>query len=239
MDRAAKRLRLAAYTLAGAAVPLLLAGCTASPGGAEADNVPSSPPPSTPEPVRFSDLPQPCSLLPKEIVRKVVPEADPVGGEALSSNDTARSAACLWNGLDRYQFRSLTVSLRRFESDVAIGSGDERAKDYALQQVDEISSDDAHTDFAAEQLADLGDEATSLSYQAALEGEDDKQDYRQQRVVVRTGNVVVTVDYAGTGFEDTEMPAKAEIKEAAETATKEAVTAVDATTSPQHHASTG
>jgi hypothetical protein len=232
--------RSAARALAWAAVPVLLAaGCTGSPsssdGGSEdtQDNAQQPTRSPSPEPVRFAALPEPCSTLREGTINDVVPEADPRRGETLESTDTSASGACLWSGLDGYQFRSLTVSLRRFDSDVTIGSGDERAEEYVTQMVEEITGDDANTDVDESQLAEPDAGATSIAYNVARETEGDEQDYRQQRVVTRTGNVVVTVDYAGAGFENADMPRAQSVKENAETAALEVVNAVDASEGEQ------
>lgn len=232
------------FAVAWAAVPvLLLAGCTGggsdsgsgdSGGEAADDQQPRTQAPS-PEPVRFTTLPEPCSTIGEDTVEQVVPKADPKRGDALSSGDTSTSGACLWSGLDDYQFRSLTVSLRRFDSDLAIGSGDERATEYVTQLVREVTGDAANKDVDEAQLAEPGEDgATSISYNVTKESENgDEQEYRQQRVVARTGNVVVTIDYSGAGFEDADNPSVESVKESAEMAAETAVAAVDASAAEQ------
>lgn len=233
MDRrTAPRTAVAARVMALATVPVLLvAGCSGSDSGDDgsaSEQRPRTTAPPEPEPVRFTTLPEPCSLLDEDTIEEVVPNADPQSGETLSSSDTSTSGACLWSGLDDYDFRSLTVSLRRFESDPAIGSGDERAEEYRTRLVEEITGDDANEDVSEEQLAETGDAATSISYRVTREDDDEEEEYQQQRVVVRTGNVVVTVDYSGAGFEEADTPGARGVREAAETAAREAVSAVDA-----------
>jgi hypothetical protein len=224
------------YALAWAAVPvLLLAGCTGggssdSDGEAAAeDQQPRTEAPS-PEPVRFTSLPEPCSTIGEDTIEQVVPKAEPKRGDTLSTSDTSSSGACLWSGLDDYQFRSLTVSLRRFDSDMAIGSGDERAEEYVTQLVAEITDDNANKDVDEAQLSEPGDDgATSISYNVTKDSEGgESQTYIQQRVIARTGNVVVTIDYAGAGFEDADNPSVKSIRENAAAAAEEAVAAVDA-----------
>ncbi|MGP3970466.1 DUF3558 domain-containing protein [Streptomyces sp. 6N223] len=233
--------------LAWAAVPvLLLAGCSGGGSGdsgeeaAAEDQQPRTQAPS-PEPVRFSTLPEPCSTLGEDTVEQVVPKADPKRGDTLTTSDTGTSGACLWSGLKDYQFRSLTVSLRRFDSDLAIGSGDERAEDYMTQLVEEITGDDANKDVDEAQLAEPGEGgATSISYSVTKESEDgDPQKYVQQRVVARTGNVVVTIDYSGAGFEDADNPSVESVREDAETAATEVVAAVDASAAGQDEGQDG
>ncbi|MDT0321086.1 DUF3558 domain-containing protein [Streptomyces millisiae] len=236
MDRTASRRpasRLAVRALALAALPVLLVtGCSSSSDSSDdatQDNEPQSVAP-TPEPVRFEGLPEPCETISQDTIGEVVPQADPEAGETLSSSDTATSAACLWSGLDDFQFRSLTVALRRFDSDLSLGSGDERATEYLQQMVDEVTGDDANRDVESAELAETGDAATSVAYSVTKtgDGEDDEQDYRQQRVVSRVGNVVLTLDYSGAGFEGDDMPSADSVREAAETAAREAAAAVDA-----------
>ncbi len=221
--------RIAARSLAWAALPVLLvAGCTGSPPEDDnADDQQAESTAPTPEPVRFAALPDPCSTVGGDTIEEVVPKAEPKRGETLSSNDTSASGACLWSGLDDYQFRSLTVSLRRFDSDAAIGSGDERAAGYLADMVEEIGSDDANTDVDEAKLADLGDEATTIGYQVVKESDGDDQKYQQERAVSRIGNIVVTVDYSGAGFEDADMPGADRVRENAETALAAAVAAVE------------
>ncbi|TDC76896.1 DUF3558 domain-containing protein [Streptomyces hainanensis] len=237
MDRTASRSasRLAVRVVALAALPVLVVtGCSSSSDSsddASQDNEPQSVAP-TPEPVRFEALPEPCGTIAEDTIGNVVPEADPGNGETLSSSDTNTSAACLWSGLDDFQFRSLTVALRRFDSDLSLGSGDERATAYVQQMVDEIAGDDANRDVESAELAETGDAATSIGYSVTkVGGEDDEseQDYRQQRVVSRVGNVVLTLDYSGAGFEGDDMPSADTVREAAETAAREAVGNVNAT----------
>jgi hypothetical protein len=235
------------FAVAWAAVPvLLLAGCTGGGSGdsgtsegsgseeAADDQQPRTEPPS-PEPVRFTTLPEPCSTIGEDTIEQVVPKADPKRGDTLSTGDTATSAACLWSGLDDYQFRSLTVSLRRFDSDLAIGSGDERATEYVTQLVQEVTGEAANKDVDEAQLSEPGEDgATSISYNVTKESEGGaEQEYRQQRVVARTGNVVVTVDYSGAGFEDADNPSVESVKENAEAAAEAAVAAVDASVAEQ------
>ncbi|MGW7295791.1 DUF3558 domain-containing protein [Streptomyces xiamenensis] len=219
--------------LAWAAVPaLLIAGCSSSPSGDDAkDDSAAGEEQSAPEPepVRFTDLPSPCATISEDTAGDLVPKADPEGGSALTSNDTSLSGTCLWSGLKEYQYRSLTVSLRRFESDLSLGSGDDRAQGFIAQQVEEITGDGANSDVDQQELAGTGDSAVTLAYNAEKDIDDDKQDFRQQRVVVRTGNVVITVDYAGTGLEGDDLPGAKGIKERAETAAAEAVERLGAT----------
>ncbi|RKN09794.1 DUF3558 domain-containing protein [Streptomyces radicis] len=237
MDRTVSRplSRLALRTLGLATLSaLLVAGCTSDSGEDTTDDEPPASSSPTPEPVRFAALPEPCATLGEDTIDEAVPEADPAGGETLSSNDTATSAACLWSGLDAYQFRSLTVALRRFESDTAIGSGDDRAGEYVRQMAEEVTGDDANGEVDSAELGDTGDQAVTLGYSTTMETEEQgEQEYRQHRVIVRTGNVVITLDYAGAGFEGDDMPGADTIRENAEAAARAALEAVDASEGEQ------
>lgn len=243
--------RLVLTVAAWAAVPVLIfvgvAGCSddgdsGSDGSSASDQADSSPSrdagngprpdgqsPSV-APARFDDLPEPCSTVDKDTIKDVVPAADPKDGKEIESNDTSLSAACLWAGVnDKYQFRSLTVSLRRFESDPAVGSGDERAQAYTTQLAEEITGDDAHENVETKQLDEPGDDgATSISYTEEKQSEEgDKHEYREQRVIARVGNVVVSVDYSGAGFEGADPPKAKTIRDNAQTAAAVAVAALE------------
>ncbi|MEE1931505.1 DUF3558 family protein [Streptomyces sp. TRM 70351] len=217
-------------TLAAAAVPVLfVAGCS---GGGSDDKSGASPSPSAssaspePEPVTFTTLPDACEALPEKTVEEVVPKTRDAGGKALKSKDTASYSGCLWTGLDEYDYRSLSVSLRRFDSDLTLGSGDERAAEYAGEQIADVGADKANKNVKDAPLEGVGDAATSIGYDTEVKEGDSAGDYRARRVVARTANVVVTVDYSGTGFEDGETPSAGAVQKGAETAAKAAVAAV-------------
>ncbi|MGY1453366.1 DUF3558 family protein [Streptomyces sp. SS8] len=222
--------RTAVRTLACAAVPMLLvAGCSSGSGGDDS----AGPSPSasassaspTPAPVKFTTLPDPCKTLSGDTVGEVVPEAKKKG-KNLGSKDTDGYGTCLWSGLDDYQYRALTVSLKRFDSDVTLGSGSERAAEYAGQQVAAVSQDEENKKVKDAPLDGVGDQATSIAFETERKDGKKTEEYREQRVVAITGNVVVTVDYEGAGFETGKTPKAEDIRENAEKAAKEAVKAV-------------
>lgn len=234
MDRTASplgRLPIAGRALAWAVVPaLLVAGCTSDSGSDDAtptDSETTAEP--TPEPVRFADLPNSCDTVSTETIGEVVPSATDEAGEELASSDVSASNLCLWSGLDEYDYRSLNVSLNRFTSEVSLGSGDERAESYLDSQVTEVTDNEANQDVQQSDLTDVGDQAASIGFSSENEVQETTHEFQQQRVVVRTGNVVVTVDYAGAGFEGADKPSAEDVKEAAERVAKEATEAVDAT----------
>ncbi|GAB3124076.1 hypothetical protein GCM10027160_45100 [Streptomyces calidiresistens] len=222
--------------LACALVPaLLLTACSSSDGGAgEGASAPDTAPTAeaTPEPARFTGLPNPCRTLEEETVEEVVPGASDTAGEELESPDTAANATCLWSGIDEYDFRSLSVSLRRFDSDPSLGSGEERAARYLADRAAEVENDEGLEDVSADEPGEgegWGDEARSFSFAVdTTTGDDETRPSRQQRVVVRTANVVVTVDLTGIDFDNDDPPSAEDITEAAERVAREAVAAVEA-----------
>jgi hypothetical protein len=206
---------------------LLAAGCS-SDSGTTSDPTQSPAAAPTPEPVRFSTLPNACATLDKKTIGEVVPEAGNAKGEELPSSDVDATGTCLWSGLDGYDFRSLTVTLKRFESDLSLGSGDERAGEFVTYLAAEVTEDEANKDVAEEAVEDLGDEAVTLAYTAKKKNGDTSRKLRLQRVVTRTANVVVTVDYSGGHFDGGDLPSAKEIKKAAERVAAESVAAVNA-----------
>jgi hypothetical protein len=227
-----KTQRTAVRVAAGAAIPVfLLAGCAF---GSADDAQDSEPAPSadassaapSPAPVQFTELPDVCDTVSKDTVNDVVPKAKPEGGKNLGSKDADAYGSCLWTGLDDFGYRALTVSLRRFDSDTTIGSGDERASEYARQQVAMVAEEKDNKGLKDSELSGVGDKATALSYEVAKKEGKSSEDYREQRIVVRSGNVVITVDYSGAGFEDAKTPSAGDIGKGAEKVAKEVTAAV-------------
>lgn len=228
MSRITPRLARRAACAAVAVPVLLVAGCSADSG--EEKSPGTSPSATTdsakPEKVTYAKLPDPCKTLSKKTVKDVVPGADDTSGKNLTSSDTESYGACLWSGgsgdLDA-KYRALTVSLKRYDSDPSLGSGAERATRYFQQETEGAKSDKAHKDPKESTLSGLGQQALAVTY------ETEKKDntYRATRVVVRDHNVVVTVDYEGTGFEDADPPSRDEVRKKAEKVAKEAAAAIE------------
>jgi hypothetical protein len=236
MHRNAPRL---ARTLACAAVavPVLLAsaGCSSSSdSGGEKDAASASASPSasaSAKPSAITGLPSPCTTVKQDTVEDVVPDADPKKGKSLPSEDTDAYGSCFWHGasgkLDG-DYRSLTVSLKRYESAPALGSGDEQADRYFTQQVKSVTGDKTNDDVKQADVADLGSQAVALTYTTVKKsGKDDEQKYRAGRVLVRVHNAVVMVDYEGTGFEDAKLPSAETVGKNARKAAGEVVAAVN------------
>ncbi|MEU8822011.1 hypothetical protein [Streptomyces sp. NPDC048636] len=225
MHRSAPRL---ARILACATVPVLLvAGCSSgSDKDKKSEDSPSRSAGSSPSPTvaaaKFGKLPDVCTSLSGKSVGELVPKAEAKKGKALPSADTNSSASCLWNGLDGFKYRSLTVSLKLFHSDSGMGSGDKRAQAYAGQQATKAATADGAKDAKTEQAGGIGDAATTVSTKAKKDGDD----FRNQTVVARTANVVVVIEYDGAGYETAKAPDAAELMKDAKDAAKEVVESV-------------
>lgn len=225
-----RRAKTVRNTLACAAVALpvlLVTGCSSdSDKGKEADSPSSSSSKAAPSamPAKFKTLPDSCKSLAKGTVKDLVPKSDNSSGKRVGSGDSNDANSCLWSGLDKYDYRQLTLSLKRFESDTSLGTGDKRAGTYLKQQTDEISGNKDNKKAKETDLRGVGSEATSLAYEAKKKDAKGKaEDFRAERLVARSANVVVTVDYEGTGFEGSKLPSADDLKKQAEKAAKEAI----------------
>lgn len=233
MHRNAPRL---ARTLACAAVavPVLLASaaCSSSPdsGSQKDSSAPSAGASASAAPSAITGLPDPCKTVKQSTIDDVVPHADPKNGKNLQSSDTEAYGSCFWHGasgkLDG-DYRSLTVSLKRYDSAPALGSGDEQAGRYFSQQVKSVTGDKTNHDVKQDDVSGLGSQAASLTYTTVkTSGKKDDQKYRAGRIVVRVHNAVVMVDYEGTGFEDAKMPSTDTVRKNAQKVAEDVVAAV-------------
>jgi hypothetical protein len=227
--------RLSRVLVGAAAVPamLIVAGCSSDSGSDDAGSastsgagatVSASPSP-TAQAAAYDSLPEPCAVLSKKTLEDLVPEGK--SGKEGASDDTAARASCSWTSLDNNgvkgsQFRWLNVSLLRFESDTARGSGDEQAQAYYATQVQDARSAEGAKNAKSQPLAGTGDEATTVTYDLKKK----EGSFRQQTVVTRVENVVVTVDYNGAGLAGEKTPSAASLTKLAQKAAKEAVAAV-------------
>lgn len=229
---APRRSKTVRNTLACAAVALpvlLVAGCSSdSDQGKKSDSASASASKSpTVAPAKFKKLPNSCDSLGKGTVKDLVAGTDDKSGKPVGSGDADDSNSCLWSGLDKYDYRQLTLSLKRFDSDPAIGAGDKRAADYAKQQLKEKTADKDNRELKDSKVSGVGDEASAVSYETKKEDTKGKSsEYRAERLTTRVANVVVTVDYEGAGFEDAKKPSADDVKKGAEKAAKEAVTQI-------------
>ena len=174
----------------------------------------------------YKKLPEPCAVLSKKTLTDLVPKGAKSGKEGASS-DTASRGSCSWTSLDNNgvkgsQFRWLNVSLLRFDSSQTQGEGDKLAHAYYAKQVQEAQSVAGAKNAKSEPVAGAGDEATAVRYDLKKK----EGAFKQQTVVARVENVVVTIDYNGAGLAGEKSPSADTLTKAAEKAVKEAVAAV-------------
>ncbi|MEV7130689.1 DUF3558 domain-containing protein [Streptomyces sp. NPDC093260] len=233
----AKRLN---RVLAGAtAVPVLfLAAACSSDSGSDADakasasasasssaSASASASPTIPA-AKYAKLPEAC----KAVSGKTLDDLVPGGAKSAkggSSGDVSTRASCSWNGLDNNgvkgsQYRWLNVSLLRFASDPARGAGDEQARTYFRQQVQDAQAETGAKNTKAQPVSRTGDEATLVRYETKKK----EGVFKQQTVVARVANVVVTVDYNGAGLAGDKSPDADDLAASAEKVARETVAAV-------------
>ncbi|MGY1500073.1 DUF3558 domain-containing protein [Streptomyces sp. QTS52] len=235
--------RALATLAAGTVVPVLLlaVGCSSDSGSdsgsgsGSADNAAKTTEPGAGETVSasptvqaaaYQKLPEPCAVLSTKTLKDLVPKGVKSGKEG-SSNDTSTRGSCSWtslvnNGVKGSQFRWLNVSLLRFESTASRGSGDELAQAYYESQVQDAESTTGAKNTRSAPVAGAGDDATSVRYDLKKK----EGAFRQQTVVVRVENVVVTLDYNGAGLAGEKTPSADSLAKSAVKAVKEAVAKV-------------
>ncbi|MBQ1100615.1 DUF3558 family protein [Streptomyces sp. b94] len=229
----AKRLRRAFAGAAAVPVMLVAAGCSSGSGSDDgkdkaADKTAASKSASPSPTVRaaaYGKLPEPCSVLSKKTLEDLAPKAD--SGKEGASNDTATRAGCSWdslddNGVKGSQFRWLSVSMLRFESDASRGEGDKLARAYYTKQLQDAQSAQGAKSVKTAPVSGTGDEASVVRYDLKKK----EGTFKQQTVVARVENVVVTVDYNGAGLAGDKTPDADDLVEDAQKAAKEAVAAV-------------
>ncbi|MDQ0582661.1 DUF3558 domain-containing protein [Streptomyces rishiriensis] len=225
---------------AAVAVPVMLiaAGCSSDSGsgddakdtsastgsGSGAGSTASAAP--TVQAAAYRTLPEACAVVTRKTLTELVPKGAASGKEGTSS-DTAARASCSWSslankGVKGSQFRWLNVSLLRFESDATTGDGESQAKTYYAKQVKDAQAVTGAKNVKSAPVTATGDEATSVRYDLKkTEGA-----FKQQTVVVRVENVVLTLDYNGAGLAGDKSPSAETLTKSAEKAAKEAVAAV-------------
>ncbi|MEE1751882.1 DUF3558 domain-containing protein [Streptomyces sp. SP18CS02] len=239
MHRSAPRLT---RILACAAVPVMLvvAGCSsdsdsksdpkqsapagAAPTGGETKD---SPPPV--QPAKYLKLPTACKAITEKTIEKLVPEVKTKSGTPGKSSDTASRGSCSWNGLDDKgvkgsQYRWLDISLLRYDSDTALGSGEKRAQENFDKEVAKVQATEGATAVHTSVATGVGNQATAISY--GLKKTD--EDFKYAAIVTRTENAVITVSFNGAGYAGAKTPDPADLMEDAVVAAKEAVAAVAA-----------
>lgn len=234
-DRRAGRLARALGCAAAAAAVLAAAGCSSDSGsqGGTAEQSPSgsaagssvSPSPTV-QAAAYRKLPESCGVLSKKTLGELVPKGTSSGKEG-GSDDTSSRASCSWtslddNGVKGSQFRWLSVSLLRFESDTHRGPADEQAQEYYAKQVQDAQAVEGAKNVKSQPLAGAGDQATAVRYDLKKK----EGAFKQQTIVARVENVVVTLDYNGAGLAGEKTPNADDLAKAAQKAAKEAVAAV-------------
>ncbi|MFG2118786.1 DUF3558 family protein [Streptomyces sp. NPDC048710] len=241
-DQRAKRLRRALVCAAAVPAVLITAACSSDSGdskdkgGADAQQTassgstqqPSASASPTVQAAAYQKLPEPCTVLSKNTLGDLVPKGAKSGKEG-TSDDAATRSSCSWSSLDNNgtkgsQFRWLNVSLLRFDSDASRGSGDKQAHTYYAQQVSDAQSVSGAKNAKSEPVAGAGTEATAVRYDLKKK----EGAFKQQTVVARVENVVITLDYNGAGLAGEKTPDANELTKAAEKAVKEAIAAVSA-----------
>ncbi|MEV8318938.1 DUF3558 domain-containing protein [Streptomyces sp. NPDC059900] len=233
--------RLTRILTCAAAVPVILiaSGCSSDSGdsgsdGAKKDSgskasasASGKDKAATVEKAAFSKLPEPCEVLSKKTLDDLVPKAKDKSGKAGTSDDTSARGTCSWdslenNGVDGSQFRWLRVSLMRFDSDASLGSGAKRAQSNFAKQVADAQATEGAKSVKTEPVPGMGDQTTVVHYDLKK----DKENFKQQTVVTRVENAVVTIDYNGAGLAGDKAPSSKDLSKDAEKAAKEAAEAV-------------
>ncbi|MGC0375758.1 DUF3558 family protein [Streptomyces sp. SAI-229] len=238
--RSPRAKRLARVLVCAVAVPLVAAGCSSDSGSdegkdkgasASASASQSASPSPTVRAAAYGTLPEPCEVLSEKTLDDLVPKAKK--GKEGSSDDVSTRGGCSWNSLDNNgvkgsQFRWLNVSLLRFESDVTRGAGDELAQEYYDKQVRDAQSAEGAKSVKAEPVDGTGDEATAVRYELKKK----EGTFKQQTVVARVENVVVTLDYNGAGLAGDKTPEADDLMKDARKAAEEAVASVTKANGP-------
>ncbi|WP_413757690.1 DUF3558 domain-containing protein [Streptomyces sp. MMBL 11-3] len=193
-------------------------GASASPSPTEAG--------TTVKEAAYAKLPEPCRAFASKTLKELVPEGAKSGKEG-TSDDVATRGSCSWDSLDNNgvkgsQFRWLNVSLLRFESDATRGTGEKLASEYYAKHSEDARSVEGAKDTKSAPVPGTGNEATLVTYDLKKDG----STFKQQTLVTRVENVVVTVDYNGAGLAGEKAPKAADLSKAAKKAAKEAVQAV-------------
>jgi len=234
-EQRARGLRRAVVCAAAVPVMLIAAGCSSDSGSGDkaaddsgtkssASSSSASPSPTV-QAAAYKSIPDACKVLGKKTLEDLAPKAK--SGKKGSSDDASTRGSCSWSSLDNNgvkgsQFRWLNVSLLRFESDVTRGSGEELAQGYYETQVQDAKSVSGAKSLKSEPVAGVGDQATAVRYDLKKK----EGSFKQETVVARVENVVVTLDYNGAGLAGEKTPSADTLNKLAQKAVKEVVAAV-------------
>ncbi|WP_079078911.1 DUF3558 domain-containing protein [Streptomyces sp. DSM 15324] len=174
----------------------------------------------------YATLPGACKVLSKKTLTELVPKGTSSGKEG-DSSDTGARASCSWSSLDNNgvkgsQFRWLNVSLLRFESDAATGDAESQAQSYYAKQVKAAQTVTDAKNARTETVTGTGDQATVVRYDLKKK----EGAFKQQTVVARVENVVITLDYNGAGLAGEKTPSGDTLTASAKKAAQEVVAAV-------------
>jgi hypothetical protein len=174
----------------------------------------------------YRTIPDSCGTLSQKTLTSLVPKGAKSGKKG-AADEAGTRASCSWsslanNGVKGSQFRWLNVSLLRFDSDAARGEGDQLAHTYYEKQVKDAQSVAGAKNVKSQSVAGTGDEATAVRYDLKKK----EGAFKQQTLVARVENVVVTLDYNGAGLAGDKTPDADGLVKLAEKAAKEAVASV-------------
>ena len=217
---------------------LVVAGCSsdsdggsgASPDKGSASSAPqATPSKKTVEPAKFAKLPDACKAVSAKTTATLVPKAKAKNGTSATSSDTSNRGGCSWNGLEDKgtkgsQYRWLDVSFYRYDSDVALGSGQERAQQNLAKELAKLEATEGAKKLRTTESSGIGDEGKAVAYDLRKTDED----FKYASIVARTGNVLVLLTYNGAGYAGAATPSDKAVMEGAVKAAKEAVAAVAA-----------
>lgn len=176
----------------------------------------------------YGKLPEACTVLPKKTLEDLVPEGAK-SGKAINDGEPDVSGDCRWISLDNKgvkgsQYRWLSVSLLLLESDASRGAGDERAQAQFEKKLSEAQAVEGAKNVKSEPVTGAGDQATAVRYDLKKK----EGTFKQQTVVARVENVVLTLDYNGAGLAGEKTPDADDLVKAAKAAAKEIVAAIGA-----------
>ncbi len=229
-------------------VMLVVAGCSSG-FGSGGDDAAKKPRPaakakasasaSTVKAAAYGKLPEACAVLSKKTLEDLVPKGVK-SGKPINDGEPDVSGDCRWTSLDNNgvkgsQYRWLSVSLLLLESDASRGAGEKRAHEQYKKKVAEAQTVEGAKRLKSEPVSGTGDEATVVRYEVKKKEGTSKQ----QTLVARVENVVLTLDFNGAGLAGEEAPDADDLVKGATAAAKEVVAAVSTANDEGEGAGTG
>ncbi|MET8578041.1 DUF3558 domain-containing protein [Streptomyces sp. NPDC005012] len=180
------------------------------------------------EPAAYQELPKACDTLGKKTLGELVPKGSKTE-KAGRTDDAGNRSSCTWNSLDDNgvegsQYRWLSVSLLRFDSDAVRGAAATQAEEQYEAMIEEARNTSDAKKVATEPVEGVGTEATLVTYDLKKK----EGLFKQQTVVALVENVVVTVDYNGAGLAGEDAPSMKKLSKQAVDAAEEAAAKVAA-----------